>query len=109
MKIHKMQSRKYNFWFEEPEENNVDKQNDAATLGIIKDNKDYYGNFVTKSYVNYLFNKNESTGENQSGSYLADPGNMIIVKDLKDETINKTLKDLSDKLILEDFFHRGSY
>lgn len=109
MKIHKMQSRKYNFWFEEPEENNVDKQNDAATLGITKDNKDYYGNFITQSYVNYLFNKNERIGENQSGSYLADPGNMIIVKDLKDETINKTLKDLTDKLILEDFFHRGSY
>ncbi len=65
----------------------------------------YAGTFFTLQNIATLFEKNQQTGECASGIYLW-AANMIIVRDLRTETIRQTVEDLWRTGELEAVCHR---
>jgi hypothetical protein len=54
----------------------------------------YWATFFTMENIRSLFEKNARTGENASGTYFRWASNMIIVKTLTREVIERTIMDL---------------
>lgn len=66
---------------------------------------EYSADFVTRKYLDYIFEKNKRTGESASGTYFAMPG-MIIVDRLDEPTIKTTIDNLIENLEVELFFKK---
>jgi hypothetical protein len=98
-----MERKLYNFHVYWPSEEDLDTKNEYVDLIINKEGKEYTGSLITLSYISRLFEKNRKTGENKEGSYLCLP-NTIVVNDLENETIRKTLDDLIDKGFFNKYF-----
>ena len=58
-----------------------------------RDGQELTANFITRSYLDFLFAKNRRTGECAQGTYFAMPG-MIVVDEISDQTIKATIDDL---------------
>jgi len=68
--------------------------NDSIEVRITTaDGKRYMADFVTRRFLDTMFEKNQRTGECASGAYFAMP-RMIVVDRLCDDVIKSTLDDL---------------
>lgn len=66
--------------------------------------QDYVANFTTQKFIDDIFRKNKKTGECLSGTYFCMPDNMVIVDELTNDNIKKTIDDLIDKKEIECYF-----
>ena len=83
----------------------VDINNDNADIEVtISDNK-YVATFFTLKNISTLFESYRNTGECLAGSYFWS-SNMIIVKDLNEETIQSVISQLVESDEFEDVFEK---
>ena len=81
-----------------------DPENAYAEVRLTtRDGREYEALFMTRAYMDYLFDKNKKTGENASGIYLAIE-DKIDVEKITNETIKITIDELIEKLRVESFF-----
>jgi hypothetical protein len=82
----------------------VDRADDNVDVEVtFADGSRYAATFFTQNNLRSLFAKNERTGECKGGLYLW-ASNMVIVRDLSEESISETVADL----IAQDEFE-GSF
>jgi hypothetical protein len=67
------------------------------------DGNKYSSNFITRRYLDYLFEKNKRTGECAGGVYFAVP-NMVVIEKLTDEQVKRTIDDMVNNLEVEEYF-----
>ena len=72
---------------------------------ITKDGEEYYSNFITKSYIEWLFEKNKKTGECADGTYFCMP-EMVIVEEINKKNIRNTIDELIENLSIEKYFKK---
>ena len=83
-----------------------DPLNDNVDVEVrFGDGRRFGATFFTLANVERLFDKNRKTGECASGLYLW-AANMILVRDVSIETIERTVKDLMDCDEFEQAFLR---
>lgn len=103
---YKKKYENYEFWINwtDSKPYNPKKQEIEVRLKT-KDNEEYSANFTTSPFINYMFKKNKKTGECASGTYFCMPG-MIIVKEINNKMIKKTIDDLIENLEVEEYFKK---
>ncbi len=94
---------KYTFKIYFPGEEKINPNNESVDLIVNKMGKKYTGTLMTLNYLNNIFNKNKETGECANGSYFC-MERLVIVNDLKKETIKKTLDGLIETGEFKDYF-----
>ena len=67
------------------------------------DGQKYWANFITKTFLDSLFEKNKQTGECAGGTYFRMP-NMIVVERITELTVRRTIDDLIHNLEIEECF-----
>jgi hypothetical protein len=67
---------------------------DLISINVFYDKKAYYADVTTLEYINKLLIDYAFTGENANGLYFRDK-NMIILKKITKENIQKTLEDIA--------------
>jgi len=83
-----------------------DPMKDAVEVRLTtRDGEEYYANFVTTRFIDYLFKKNKETGECANGSYFCMP-NMILVEEISKKNIKAAIDDLIEKLAIEMYFEK---
>ena len=70
---------------------------------VLADGRRLGATFFTMRNIERLFEKNRATGECRAGLYLW-AANMIVVRELSMEVINKTVEDLIEMGELENAF-----
>ena len=91
------------FEIEYPNEE-YDPTNLAVDVSIIaQDGNAYIANFVTRKFIDYMFEKNIRTGECGNGIYFCMPG-MVIVDEVTQLTVKKTIEDLIKNREMEEYF-----
>ncbi|MFC1785606.1 hypothetical protein ACFL0J_08295 [Candidatus Neomarinimicrobiota bacterium] len=83
----------------------IDQKNDWIDLNVKYKKKKYWLQITTINFVKERLAHYKKWGENNNGSYFWAP-NMIILKRIDNKHIEKTLIDLVDKGILDDFLDR---
>jgi len=61
---------------------------------ILEDGQEYTSDFITRKKIEEVFEENKQTGYCADGTYYCRP-NMIIVDEITEETIKKTIDDLA--------------
>jgi hypothetical protein len=70
----------------------------------IQDGQEYWANFTTLRFLQYMFEKNKRTGELLSGTYFCMPDNMVIIKRLTEGNIRATIDNLIKEGKIERYF-----
>jgi hypothetical protein len=81
----------------------INYQKDFIDIEVDVKGKKFIGSMTTTKFIDERLKKYRLTNENKKGSYFCAKG-MIVVKDLKDKTIKKTLLDLIEREDLQEFF-----
>jgi len=97
-----MAREKFRYKIVHPYIEEVQPQNDFLDIEIEVGTKKYRGSVTTTEFIGERLEEYEQTGENKGGSYFCAKG-MIILKNLKDRTIRKTIEDLLERGDLQDF------
>ncbi|MAG77939.1 hypothetical protein CL616_01090 [archaeon] len=71
----------------------MDPNKEVVDIRLSIKGEEYSANFMTLDYLQYLFEKNQKTGECASGRYFSMP-NLILVQKIDDDTIRNTIEDL---------------
>lgn len=83
-----------------------DPNSEAVDIVVkIMDGSSYYSTFLTRKYIDYLFEKNKRTGECSGGIYFAMP-RFVILEKLTDQNIRKVIDDIIYNLEFEDYFSK---
>lgn len=83
-----------------------DPKNETVEVRLrTKDDRNYSANFTTKSFLDYMFEKNKRTGECANGTYFCMP-NMILVEEITEQSVKKTIDDLINNLEMEIHFRK---
>ena len=90
-------------WDNSPQDHPLD---DIAEVRLTtRDNQEYYADFVSKNFIDYVFKKNKRTGECANGTYFSIP-NMILVEKINEENIKKTIDSLIENLEIKNYFKK---
>ena len=95
-----------NYQFEIKWSNEEDKDVEFNLVDVLLKTTDkvvHTSNFITRKYLDYLFEKNERTGENVGGIYFAMPY-LVIVSDLRQHTVKSTIDDMVDGFSVQIYF-----
>ena len=96
----------YNFEIYWPSNDPFDSQKQHFRVNIkTRDGTTYTGEFMTLEFVKHIFNKNQITQENASGSYLL-LDTIILLRDADRETIKSTIDDLIADKKIEKYFEK---
>ena len=71
-----------------------------------KDGEEYRANFVTKNFLDHMFEKNKVTGECAKGTYFCMPDNMVVIEEINDKNLKATIDDLIENLEVDDYFKK---
>ena len=94
----------YNFEIKIADPKLFDPKKEAVEVILTTDSgREYYAGFITKDFINYMFEKNKRTGECSNGTYFTMP-KMIIVEEISRKNIKKTIDDLISNFELKDYF-----
>jgi hypothetical protein len=78
--------------------------NDAVDVYVyMADGTKYVATFVTLSHVQNVMGKDKATGESAAGTYYWQ-SNMIIVKNLTEENVRKTIDDMIEQSYFNSAF-----
>jgi len=87
-----------------PLPNNTDPCFAVADIILkTKDGKRYISNFITRKYLDHMFEKNKTTGECAKGTFFAMP-QCVIIEDLTRDSVKKTINDMIDNVEVENYF-----
>jgi len=79
-------------------------EHDTLDVRIIRqDGKEYEAQFVTRSYLDHLFEKNRRTDECASGTYFWMPGMIIMDKKITENTVRRTIDSLIEDYSMDHF------
>ena len=82
-----------------------DPENEMVDVIITtQDRREYWANFTTLKFLQYMFEKNRRTGELLSGTYFCMHDNMVIVERLTEDDIGATIDDLIRKGEIGGYF-----
>ncbi len=98
-----MTREKFRYKVVHPYTEKIGTQNDFIDIEVELGTKIYRGSVTTTGFIGKRLEEYEQTGENQEGSYFCAKG-MIVLRDLKDRTIKRTIEDLVERGDLQDFF-----
>ncbi len=81
-----------------------DPANLAVDISIsTPEGNKYIANFVTRKFLDYIFEKNRRTGECSSGTYFCMPG-MVVLEEITQSSVKKTIEDLIQNREMEEYF-----
>ena len=84
----------YRFRFNWDSSNPFDPQRDTIEVRVVlPDGQEYYMDFATPRFINFMFEKNRRTGECAGGTYFCMP-NLILVREITEQSVRETLDDL---------------
>ncbi len=96
----------YDFEIDIPDRENFNPLNQAVEVVLTtRTGERYSANFVTRAFVDYMFEKNKRTGECANGTYFCMP-DRIDIEEIKDENVRKTIDDLIKNLEIENYFRK---
>ena len=96
----------YNFRFNWTSSMPFNPRNETVEVRLTtKDGQEYFTNFTAKGFIDYMFEKNERTGECSSGTYFCIP-NMILVEEISEQNVRTTINDLIKNLEIETHFKK---
>ncbi len=96
----------YSFKIEVPDPKQFDPTNEVVEVRLTtKNGQEYYVDFVTTHFIDYIFEKNKRTKECAKGTYFCMP-NMILVEEISESNVRATIDDLIDKLAIEKHFKK---
>ncbi len=98
-----MVQKKFRYEIVNPYEEEINKENDFLDVEVEIAGKKYRGSVTTTEFIDGRLKYYQETGENQEGCYFCAKG-MIVLRDLKEETIKRTLQDLIEREDFQDFF-----
>lgn len=104
---YKVKYKDYNFRIDWTDSRAFNPENDLVDVILTtKDGNDYYANFTTPKFINYIFEKNKHTGECLEGSYFCMPANIVIVKKIGRDIIKKIIDELINNLEVHHYFRK---
>lgn len=96
----------YSFRFNWTSSEPFDQVNGTVEVILTtKNGQEYSVNFITRSFINYMFEKNKRTGECAKGTYFCMP-NMILVEEISERNVRTTIDDLIKNLEVESHFRK---
>ena len=94
----------YEFEIDIPDKKHFNPLNEAVDVTLItKQGEKYSANFITREFLDYIFDKNKKTKECANGTYFCMP-NLIIVNEIGKESIKTTIDDLIKNQEIENYF-----
>ena len=97
-----MAKEKFRYKVVHPYLEKITPQKDFLDIEVEIGTKKYRGSITTTEFIDERLNECEQTGENGQGSYFCAKG-MIVLKNLDDRTIRRTIEDLLERGDLQDF------
>jgi len=95
----------YNFRIDWTSSEPFDPESEMIDVVLTtQDGQDYWANFTTLKFLEYMFEKNKRTGELLSGTYFCMPDNMVIVERLTEDKIKATIDALIEDYEIEAYF-----
>ncbi len=89
-----------------PDKGSFNSWNEAVEVVITtREDGKYSASFVTRKFIDYMFEKNGRTGECAKGTYFSMP-NMIIVDNIGEENIRQTIADMIRNRDIENYFKK---
>ncbi len=96
----------YKFEIDIPDKEHFNSLNEAVEVTLItKQGEKYSANFITRNFLDYIFDKNRKTKECANGTYFCMP-NLIIVNEIDKEPIKITIDDLIKNQEIENYFKK---
>ena len=96
----------YDFRIDIPDRENFNPLNEAVEVVLSTPaGERYSANFITKKFIDYIFDKNRKTGECANGTYFCMP-NMIIIRELNERDVKTTIDDLIKNIEIESYFKK---
>lgn len=100
---------KYKFRIDWTSSEPFDPENEMIDVVLTtQDGQEYWANFTTPKFINYMFEKNKRTGELLSGTYFCMPDNIVILERLTEDNIKATIDDLFENDGVECYFKKIS-
>src|SRR3989344_783844 len=98
MDEYKDKYQNYNFRFNWTSSEPFNPRDETVEVRLTtRDGQEYSANFTAKGFIDPMFEKNKRTGECAKGTYFCMP-NMILVEEISEENVRKTIDDLIDRL-----------
>ena len=97
-----MANEKFDYKIIGPYMEAINTQDDFVDMEVNVGDKKYFGSATTTRFIDRKLREYNETGENKNGSYFCAKG-AIILRDLEDKTIKKTLQDLIETGDLGEF------
>jgi len=95
----------YTFRIDWRDPSNPDPKCEAVEVRLTVNDEEYMGSFVTRGFIDYMFEKNSRTGECSGGTYFCMP-RMIVVERINEVTVMATIDDLISNFEMENYFER---
>jgi hypothetical protein len=96
----------YNFRFNWTSSEPFNPRDETVEVRLTtRDGQEYSANFTAKGFIDSMFEKNKRTGECAKGTYFCMP-NMILVEEISEKNVRKTIDDLIDMLAIEIHFEK---
>lgn len=100
-----MGENQYDFKIDWTSSEPFDPMNEAVDVVLTMQGQEYYASFVTRKFIDRMFEKNRRTGECATGTYFCMPG-MIVVDKINDQNIRATIDDLIANLEIAEYFRK---